>query len=72
MDRNELSIGLDLLFGMTGRKFSANTIDAIMNFLDSLTKEKFKVERKKLLTLLESGATEQEMLEAVNLSTKDV
>ena len=72
MERNELSIGLDLLFGMTGKHFSASTIDTIMNFLDSLTKEKFKVERRKLLTLLESGATEQEMLEAVKLSTKDV
>ena len=64
MERIDLSIGLDLLFGMTGRKFSANTIDAIMNFLDSLSEARFVTERRKLLTLLESGATEQEMLEA--------
>ena len=63
MDRNELSVGLDLLFQMTGRKFSANTIDIIMNFLDSLSEARFVTERRRLLKLLESGATEQEMLE---------
>ena len=65
MERNGFSVGVDLLLGMTGKHFSVDTIDAIAAFLDSLQKENFDRERRRLLSLLESGATEQEMLEAV-------
>ena len=74
MERNGSSVAIDLLLGMVKKDFSADGIEKILYsiHLKKSSKTAFMTKRKELLDLLESGATEQEMLEAVNLSTKDV
>ena len=69
MERNGLSVGIDLFFGMIMKKFSAATIETVGSFLDTLSEEAFKTERIRLLNLFEAGATEAEMVEAVKKQT---
>ena len=66
MERNGSSVAIDLLLGMVKKDFSADGIEKILYslHLKKSSKTAFMTKRKELLDLLESGATEQEMLEA--------
>lgn len=66
MERNGSSVAIDLLLGMVEKDFSADGIERILYslHLKKSNKETFMTKRMELLTLLESGATEQEMLDA--------
>ena len=66
MERNSLSVGADLFLGMIMKHFSRDTIEIVGSFLDSLrySETVYKENRLRLLNLLESGATEAEMIAA--------
>ena len=64
MERNGLSVGVDLFFGMIMKHFSRDTIEIVGSFLDSLPQKEFEIQRRRLLDLFESGATEAEMIAA--------